>query len=190
MTINQKGENEMRYKTRFLAVAVLAAAAAFLLAGPGGFSVQAQSPLVHFVSAGGPDIADPDFPGSGPGFDKNFSLVAFKYSDGTSAGVLVDRWSGGPGLGLRAQIDCVHVVGNTAWMTGVVTQGNTLDLYGNVVSLAGYYVRTRVQDNGDNTDPLNPDKIAFAITRASAPFVCTAMLGGLFDMPAGQVIVR
>ena len=181
----------MRYKTRtrFLAVAVLAAAAALLAAGPGQTTL-AQSSIVNFVSVGGPDIADPDFPGSGPGFDKNFSLVAFKYEDGTAAGVLVDRWTGGPGLGLRAEIDCVHVVGNTAWVTGVVTQGNTLDANGNPVSLAGYYVRTRVQDNGDNTDPLNPDKIAFAITRASAPFVCSAMLGGLFDMPAGQVIVR
>jgi hypothetical protein len=164
--------------------------AAALTVGPGVSSSDAQSPIVNFVSAGGADIIDPRFPESEPGWDKNYSLVAFKYADGTASGRLTDRWSGGPGLGVQADIDCVHVVGSTAWLSGVVTKGQTLDEEGNPVDLAGYFVRTRVQDNGPNNDPNNPDRVSLSIVRNTAPFVCSAMLGGLFDMPRGQVIVR
>lgn len=153
--------------------------------------VQAQSPIVNVVYAGGPDIEDPDLPGSGPGFDKNYSLVAFKFADGTASGKLIDRYSGGGGLGLKADINCVHVVGSTAWLSGVITQGAVLDDGGNPVSIVGYYVRTRVQDNGINNDPSNPDKVAFTQFRSSAPFVCSGMFMSTFwDMPGGQVMIR
>ena len=173
-----------------LLVYVVALVAALAIAiGP--LAVQAQSPIVNIVHAGGSDIQDPDLPGSEPGFDKNYSLVAFKFADGTASGKLVDRYSGGGGLGLKGDIDCVHVVGNTAWLSGVITQGRTLDADGNPVDITGYYVRTRVQDNGDNTDPSNPDRIAFTQYRNSAPFPCANMFGSAFwDMPGGQVIVR
>ena len=151
----------------------------------------AQSPIVNFVRAGGSDIEDPDIPGSGPGFDKNYSLLAFKYADGTGSGKLVDRYSGGGGLGLKADIDCVHVIGNTAWVSGIVTQGQVTDLDGNPFDVSGFYVRTRVQDNGDNNDPANPDKVAFTQIRSSAPFTCANMFTSIFwDMPGGQVTVR
>ena len=164
---------------------------AMMIAGMGTVTGNAQSAIVNFVHAGGPDIQDPDFPGTGPGFDKNYSLVAFKYADGTAAGNLIDRYAGGGGQGLKANIDCVHVVGNTAWLSGVITQGAILDSEGNPVSIVGYYVRTRVLDNGDNIDPANPDKVAFTQFRSSAPFVCSSMFTSTFwDMPGGQVTVR
>lgn len=56
---------------------------------------QGQSPIVNFVSAGGPDIQDTDYPGSRPGYDKNYSLVAVRYADGTASGELIDRWASG-----------------------------------------------------------------------------------------------
>ena len=156
-----------------------------------GITGQAQSPIVNVIHAGGSDIQDPDFPGSGPGFDKNYSLIAFKYADGTASGKLIDRYSGGGGQGLRADINCVHVVGNIAWLSGVITQGAVLDNDGNPASVVGYYVRTRVQDNGDNNDPANPDKVAFTQFRSSAPFPCANMFMSTFwDMPGGQVTVR
>lgn len=159
--------------------------------GAGAIIVQAQSPIVNVVHAGGSDVQDPDLPGSGPGFDKNYSLVAFKFADGTARGKLIDRYAGGGGLGLKGDIDCVHVVGNTAWLSGVITQGQTLDADGNPVDITGYYVRTRVQDNGDNTDPANPDRVAFTQFRNSAPFPCANMFGSAFwDMPGGQVNIR
>ena len=151
----------------------------------------AQSPIVNFVHAGGSDIEDPRIPGSGPGFDKNYSLLAMKFADGTATGKLVDRYAGGGGLGLKANIDCVHVVGNTAWVSGIITQGAFPDEDGNPVSIVGWYVRTRVQDNGNNNDPANPDRVAFTQFRSSAPFVCSNMFTSSFwDMPGGQDIVR
>ena len=65
----------------------------------GSLAAQSQSAIVNVVHAGGSDIEDPDIPGSGPGFDKNYSLIAFKFADGTATGKLMDRYSGGGGLG-------------------------------------------------------------------------------------------
>jgi hypothetical protein len=176
-------KNKAHVSTFFLGVATIVVV---LFIG----SASAQGPIVNFVHAGGPDLEDGDVPGSEPGFDKNFSLMAFRYADGSASGTLTDGYAGGGNLGLRAQIDCVHVVGNTAWVSGVVTRGRLLDADGNPVDIAGYYVRTAVQDNGNNSDPSNPDKIAFSAIRSTAPFVCTTMVGTLFDMPHGQVTVR
>lgn len=164
---------------------------ACLVMSAGSIAVQGQSPIVNVIHAGGSDIEDPDLPGSGPGFDKNYSLVAVKFADGTASGKLIDRYAGGGGLGLKADIDCVHVVGNTAWLSGIITQGQTLDADGNPVDITGYYVRTRVQDNGNNNDPANPDRVAFTQFRSSAPFPCANMFSSTFwDMPGGQVTVR
>jgi len=164
---------------------------ATLMVAAGPVALEAQSTIVNIVHAGGSDVQDPDLPGSGPGFDKNYSLVAFKFADGTARGKLIDRYSGGGGLGLKGDIDCVHVAGNTAWLSGVITQGQFLDANGNPVDITGYYVRTRVQDNGDNTDPANPDRVAFTQFRSSAPFPCANMFGSTFwDMPGGQVTIR
>jgi hypothetical protein len=166
------------------------AMAASLMIAAGPIAVTAASPIVNVIHAGGPDVEDPDLPGSGPGFDKNYSLVAFKFADGSARGKLVDRYAGA-GLGLKGDIDCVHVLGNIAWLSGVITQGQTLDADGNPVDITGYYVRTRVQDNGDNTDPANPDRVAFTQFRSSAPFPCANMfMSAFWDMPGGQVTVR
>lgn len=155
--------------------------------------VHSQSRILNIVSAGGPDVADPDLPfETGPGVDKNYSLLAIKYADGTVNGELVDRFGSGllPGTTmLRANIDCLYVEGNTAWVSGVVTQGLYIDDTGSV-DFTGYYVRAVVQDNGPNNDPANPDKIGFSIIRQTAPWVCSEKRGLLFDMPAGQVNVR
>lgn len=176
---------------RFVCMGFTLAILITLATNGGAIGVQAQSPIVHIIHAGGSDIQDANIPGSGPGFDKNYSLVAFKFADGTASGKLVDRYSGGGGLGLKGDINCVHVLGNTAWLSGVITQGQTLDLNGNPVDITGYYVRTRVQDNGDNTDPDNPDRVAFTQFRNTAPFPCANMFGSAFwDMPGGQVTIR
>ena len=169
---------------------------ALILSGlgfPGATSVKGQSRIVNLVSAGGPDVADPDLPfETGPGVDKNFSLVAIKYGDGTVRGELVDRWGSGllPGTTmLRANIDCLYVEGNTAWVSGVITQGLYIDETGSV-DFTGAYIRTLVQDNGTNNDPTNPDRIGFSVMRRTAPWICSEKRGALFDMPAGQVNVR
>jgi len=176
-------KNKARISTLFWGVAMIVVV---LFVG----SASAQVPIVNYVHAGGPDLEDADVPGSEPGFDKNFSLLAFRYADGSASGTLTDGYAGGGNLGLRARIDCVHVVGNTAWVSGVVTRGRILDADGNPFDIAGYYVRTAVQDNGNGSDPSNPDKISFSAIRSTAPYACSAMLGAFFDMPRGQVTVR
>ena len=153
----------------------------------------AQGPISHFVSVGGPDVEDTAFEGTGPGFDKNYSLVAFQYADGSGSGTLIDRWAGFAGTTmLRANIDCVHVVGNTAWVSGEIVQGIFVAADGTEFDLAGRYVRTAVQDNGPNNDPANPDRIGISTQhrRALGPFDCTLMEDEFFDMPNGQAIVR
>ena len=67
----------------------------------GSITVRGQSPIINIISAGGSDIEDPRLPGSGPGFDKNYSLIAIKFADGTASGRLIDRYAGGGGLGLK-----------------------------------------------------------------------------------------
>ena len=163
--------------------------------GPGAIFSQGQSPVVNFVSVGGPDIGDTDLPGTMPGADKNFSLTAFRYANGSARGILVDRWLTAGGWGIRADIDCVSVDGNNAWVSGVVTQGGFPDDEGNPISLVGYFVRVRVADNGPNNDPANPDRISLVGLRNPAinpvPFNCELHPNQtLFDMPRGQAIVR
>ena len=142
-------------------------------------AASAQSPIVNRVSVGGPDAcAFFGFPH--PGCDANFSLSAKRYADGTASGQYTDRFAKGDGF--HAVIDCLVVVGNTAWISGVITHGTA-----GGTDLAGLPVATRVQDNGTSAkDP--SDKISFSVIGDPRP--CTAMLPYvLFDAPDGQVKV-
>ena len=47
-----------------------------------------QGPVVHRVSAGGPDICGPDHPGC----DGNYSLLALQMADGSVSGQWEDVW--------------------------------------------------------------------------------------------------
>jgi len=141
----------------------------------------ASGPITHFVSAGGPDIL-------GPGGDKGYSLTA-KEKDGVVTGHITDRYaaanSGANGDGLEADVDCLSVAGNRAWLSGVVKNGSI-----NGTDISGWYVITTVQDNGTSAnDP--PDRIGYTYTRNSAPWNCNVHYAGpLFDVPQGQVTVR
>jgi len=141
----------------------------------------AKGPVVHHVLAGGPD-ACVAFGAEHPGCDGNFSLSAREYADGSVSGQYTDRFARGNGF--HAVIDCLSVVGNEAWVSGVITSG-TFD----GVDLTGLPVWTRVRDNGTSAnDP--PDQIGFSIIGDPTP--CTAHPSGLglFNEPEGQVSVR
>jgi hypothetical protein len=152
--------------------------------------VLAEGPVVHEVSVGGPDACE-GF-GLKPGCDKNFSLSALAYDDGSASGQWTDRWGGGLG-GFHADIDCLVVDGNTAWVSGVVTQGVYRDPEtGEEFDLAGLAVGTMVRDNGTSAnDPA--DQISYSAFEIDGPpyDVCTAMSEyPLFDAPQGQVKVK
>ena len=130
--------------------------------------------VIHQVSVGGHDFTD-------PGVDKNFSLVGIVHSDGSVSGEYTDRFGGGAG-GFHATVNCVKVVGNQAWVSGIIDSG---DAFG--TDLTGVPVLTRVADNGTSAnDP--PDQISFSFFSAIS---CNATPNlPLFPMPDGQVKVR
>jgi len=139
----------------------------------------ASGPIVHKVSVGGPDACYPDLQ---PGCDSNFSLIAIEFADGRVEGQFTDRWV--EGTGFHAVIDCLSVVGNEAWVSGVITHG----VYPGGYDLAGVPVGTRIVDNGTNAnDP--PDQISYSYGGDDTP--CTDHPEyELFDVPQGQVKVR
>jgi hypothetical protein len=146
----------------------------------------ATGPVVHRVSAGGPD-ACVAFGFTHPGCDGNFSLTAIEYADGSVSGQYTDRFANGDGF--HAVVDCLVVEGNRAWVSGTITSGRFTDPdTGEVFDLAGLYVFTSVQDNGTSAnDPV--DKISFSFFDFE-PIPCTEQFDvDLLDAPEGQVTV-
>ena len=114
-----------------------------------------QGPIVHRVTAGGPDMCVAL--GFHPGCDGNYSLIALEREDGSVTG----QWSDqdGSGQGIHAIVDCVKVVpigfrpGLQAWIGGVVTRP---------VSAAGLRIITFVRDNGTSANDI-PDVISRSV---------------------------
>ncbi|SRR6266550_8974556 len=141
----------------------------------------AKGPVIHHVSAGGPDACEAiNGPPSHPGCNGNFSLVANVYADGSVSGQYTDQFGHGDG-GFHAVVDCVYIVGNIAWVSGVIKEGNL-----GTTDLAGVPVLTAVQDNGKSAnDP--PDRISYSFFTTTR---CTSHVSlPLFDAPEGQVTV-
>ena len=139
----------------------------------------AKGPVVHHVSAGGPDACEAIL-AEHPGCNGNFSLVANVYADGSVSGQYTDQFGHGDG-GFHAVIDCVSILGNTAWVSGVITHGNL-----GTFDLTGIHVLARVRDRGTSAHDL-PDQISFSIFTLTP---CTARpLLTLFDAPDGQVTI-
>ena len=140
-----------------------------------------KGPVVHHVSVGSPDpcIA---FGFEHPGCDANFSLVANQYADGSVSGQYTDRFANGNGF--HAEVDCLVVSGDDAWISGVITQGRFEDF-----DLAGLEVLARVRDNGTSAnDP--PDQISFSFIDTALPDCTEQPDLPLFDTPQGQVTIR
>jgi len=131
--------------------------------------------VIHKVSVGGADILAP------PGSDANFSLSAVQYADGTVTGQWEDTVFGRsvPAVALHVEIDCLVVVGNDAWLSGVITRPD---------SLAGLTAITRVRDNGTSAnDPA--DQISFTFINIGA--TCTDQPNlPLVDLINGQVTIQ
>jgi hypothetical protein len=137
-----------------------------------------QRGVVQSIHVGGPD-ACATF-GLAPGCDGNFSLNARKYADGAVRGQWTDRF--GNGTGMTAEIDCLHVEGNEAWVSGYVKATNNPRFF------IGQAVTTRVQDNGTSANDL-PDASSFTI-RFDAPCTDARQDFPLFAYPQGQVTIQ
>jgi hypothetical protein len=136
-----------------------------------------QRGVVQSVHVGGPDACAAF--GLSPGCDGNFSLNAREYADGTVRGQWTDSF--GNGTGMKAEIDCLHVVGNEAWVSGYVKVSNNPNF------VVGQPVITRVQDNGVSKNDL-PDATSFTFRRS--PSCKEAPQYPLFAYPQGQVTIR
>jgi hypothetical protein len=158
----------MKRSVVFLVVALVAGA--LLAVSPTAFA----NGVIHKVSVGSADILPP------PGTDANFSLSAVQHADGTVTGQWQDTFFGRgvPALAIHVEIDCLVVVGNEAWVSGVITHPD---------SLAGLGAITRVSDNGTSAnDP--PDQVSF--TFIDTGLTCTDQPDlPLFDLINGQVKV-
>jgi hypothetical protein len=115
-------------------------------------------------------------------------LTAIEYADGSVSGQYIDRFANGNGL--HATIDCLSIIGNQAWVSGVVTRGQYTDSDGNVVDISGESFWATVKDNGNNANDV-PDQISFSFW--GVPFTCADQFDDpdlLNDSPQGQVRVR
>ena len=124
-----------QWTNRWWSALAIALIAALLLTS----TASAAKPIAHRVQAGGPDLCVAL--GDRIGCDGNYSFSAIQYSDGSVTGQYSDRFARGNGF--HGVIDCVSVVGNEAWVSGVITQGS-FDGF----DLAGLPFTTRVRDNG------------------------------------------
>lgn len=155
---------------------------------------QSHGRVVNRVTVGGPD-ADITVFGVR---DANYALIAVEYEDGFVRGQFIDRYHNdvsdpGNDGGLRGEITCLSIDGDSAWVTGNVISG----------SVAPYFF-ARVRDNGNSAnDP--PDEIGFGIPFGNPFFLdCDlqitpeffppgtpfAPLFRLLPMPDGQVKVN
>ena len=85
----------------------------------GGIQLSKKGPIVNSVSVGGADICV-SLNGQHAGCSANFSLVAIKYADGSVVGQITDQVGQGQG-GYTADVVCLTVVGNEAWLNGEIT---------------------------------------------------------------------
>jgi hypothetical protein len=133
-----------------------------------------SGPVLHRVSVGGPDVCTGL--GGKPGCDANLSIIAIQYADGSVKGQYSDRFAQGGGF--HAVVNCLNVVGNEAWISGLISQPK---------QFAGVPVIIRVRDNGTSAnDP--PDQLSFSF--AFDPTSCLAAPPlDLFDAAEGQTVV-
>lgn len=151
---------------------VVALVAGLLLA----FSPAASADsVIHKVSVGSADFAPP------PGTDASFSLSAVQRADGTVTGQWQDTVGGRgiPAVGIHVDINCLVVVGNESWVSGVITHPD---------SLAGLPAVTRVRDNGTSADD-PADQVSFTFIGIAATCADQPNLP-LFDLINGQVTVQ
>jgi hypothetical protein len=139
------------------------------------------------VNVGGPDA---DF--IGPGVDSNWSMIAID-RDGEIKGQFIDIFQNVDGGGsLHGAITCLVVIGNEAWMGGIVTIGLGPEEFGGRYVVGSRFL-AHVVDNGTSAlDP--PDQISFTFDAAfeGGDAECTDLpeLGPLLDFTEGQVKIH
>jgi hypothetical protein len=141
-------------------------------------SIQAHAGQAHSVVVGSPDGVIYTTGGDG-----NFSLTARVDKDGNVTGQWQDAFTRNPGF--HVTVTCLLVEGNTAWISGVVTQASDN-------TLIGAPAITKVVDNTKNG---KGDTISFTFICppvCTDPVFCTDKPAFLeqFSIIAGNVVVK
>lgn len=155
-------------------VSILAAVACIGLLSTAAFA----EPPCAIVTLGGADIEVlPEGPPTYRG--TNLSLIARLGCDGAVTGQFQDTLQ--DGIGVHAQVTCLEIDGDDAWISGVVTKVTPATLG----DFAGTPISIRVRDNGTSAnDP--PDQASFFFWNSED--LCTDKPDyELFKLIAGQV---
>ena len=144
-------------------IAIVAAALVFLVATGPAYAAKEIKVRVGTADA------------FGPGTDGNFSLIAQIDKNGNVSGEWQDAFTMNPGLHMT--VTCLVVVGNTAWVGGIVTQSSNPDFIGRPVE-------TKVVDGGMPNN--GGDSISFTfIYPAGSTHTCAAQ-EAYVEFPAFQ----
>lgn len=164
-----------------IVIPVMAAIAGLALSG----TVYSNG-VSHQIHVGGPDICS-DF-GFKPGCDKNFSLTAVQFADGSVRGQYVDRFGGRGGQGFHATLNCLHVVdlgfGKIAWVSGIISKGMSGD-----DDVAGQPVWTAAIDLATAANDEPRDIISFSVIGDPTPCYEEPNFVG-FQAFQGQVTIK
>ena len=129
------------------------------------------APAVHKVRVGSPDII-------GPGGDGNFSLIAQVDAAGNVSGEWQDAFT--QNQGFHINVTCLTVVGNQAWVGGVITSARN-------PAFVGLQARTLVVDGGQPNG--GGDTIGFTVffPNGNAPDCSAQPAFQQFPLNQGQV---
>ena len=143
--------------------------AAFFLVGSTAYAAKAAK-----VRVGGPDLL-------GPGGDGNYSLIAQIDAAGNVSGQWQDAFTQNPGFHIN--VTCLTVVGNTAWVGGVIDQASN-------PALIGVQARTMVVDGGQPNGGGDTISFTFIFPNGGAPDCAAQPAFPQTTLPQGQVDIK
>jgi hypothetical protein len=142
-------------------------------------------PPCAIVTLGGADIDYPPGEGAPPHNGANLSLIARLGCDGAVTGQFQDTLLGG--IGVHAQVTCLVIDGDDAWISGVITKVTPATLG----DFAGIPMSIRVRDNGTSvSDPPDQASFFFIPDNEGFGFCFERPEYELFDLVNGQVQIR
>ena len=134
----------------------------------------AHAGIAHRVVVGSPDFV-------GPGQDGNFSLLAQVDAAGNVSGQWQDAFT--QNQGFHINVTCLTVVGNTAWVGGVITQASS-------PAFIGVQARTKVVDGGLPNGGGDTIGFTFIFPNGNAPDCSAQTAFQQFPLNKGQVVVQ
>lgn len=159
----------MNARTSSAAVVALVLSGMLLLPAPNAEAAKAAK-----VSVGGPDAF-------GPGTDGNYSMNAQIDAAGNVSGEWQDAFTQNPGFHIK--VTCLTVVGNTAWVGGVIDQATN-------PAFIGVQARARVVDGGLPNG--GGDTISFTVIfpNGGAPDCAAQAPFQQFPLFQGNVVIK